>query len=213
MATVAQIEANRRNAQKSTGPRTDEGKNRSRMNALEHGGRASILQLPPEEFGEYQEWRLALKRAYCPRNAAEEVLLDRIVALDWQEKWIERAKFARTSRRVSHSTLDEVDGEREQVLKLSHALFRGACGTRALHLHQEIGDRSEGEQSKPPRISSVTAEEHPVFLVHRLQTTLTGCEWLLDQWARLRGLLDQGTPWLPADKLKAIRLSGFHPWM
>jgi hypothetical protein len=51
MATAAQIDANRRNAQKSTGPRTEEGKNRSRMNALDHGGRASILQLPPEEFG------------------------------------------------------------------------------------------------------------------------------------------------------------------
>ena len=152
-----------------------------------------------------------LKRAYRPRNAAEEVLLDRIVALDWQEKWIERAKFARTSRRVSHSTVDEADGEREQVLKLSHALFRGACGARGLHLHPEIGDHTDGEQSKSPPTFSDTAEEHPVFLVHRLQTTLTGCEWLLDQWARLRELLEQGTPWLPADKLKMIRLSGFHP--
>lgn len=211
MATAAQIDANRRNSQKSTGPRTEEGKNRSRMNSLDHCGRASILQLPPEEFGEYQEWREALKNAYRPRNAAEEMLLDRIFALDWQEKWIERAKFARTSRRVSHSTVDQGDGEREQVLKLSHALFRGACGTSGLRLRQEIGERSDGEQSESPRIASDKAEEHPAFLVHRLQTTLTGCEWLLDQWARLRERLEQGAPWFPADKLKAIRLLGFHP--
>ena len=94
MATAAQIDANRRNAQKSTGPRTEEGKNRSRMNSLDHGGRASILVLPPEEFAQYEEWRLAWKKAFRPRSAAEEVLIDRITALDWQEKWIERASCA-----------------------------------------------------------------------------------------------------------------------
>ena len=37
MASEKQIEANRRNAQKSTGPRTEGGKSRSRMNAFRHG--------------------------------------------------------------------------------------------------------------------------------------------------------------------------------
>ena len=37
MVTARQIEANRRNAQKSTGPRTEEGRRVSRFNACKHG--------------------------------------------------------------------------------------------------------------------------------------------------------------------------------
>ena len=48
-------------------------------------------------------------------------------------------------------------------------------------------------------------------LVHRLQATGAGCEWLLSQWADLRALLEQGVPWLASDKLKAVRLLGRHP--
>ena len=50
-----------------------------------------------------------------------------------------------------------------------------------------------------------------MHLVHCLKTTGAGCEWLLDRWAQLRELLDQGMPWLAPDKLKAIRLLGRHP--
>ena len=50
MATAAQIEANRRNAQKSTGPKTDEGKARVRRNAFKHGMTArTIMPVLPQE--------------------------------------------------------------------------------------------------------------------------------------------------------------------
>ncbi len=43
MASQRQIEANRRNAQKSTGPKTQAGKARSRLNARKHGLSPSLL--------------------------------------------------------------------------------------------------------------------------------------------------------------------------
>ncbi len=49
MATPRQIEANRRNAQKSTGPRTAEGKDRSRFNGVTHGMTAKFDVLPGED--------------------------------------------------------------------------------------------------------------------------------------------------------------------
>ena len=71
MATAAQIEANRRNAKKSTGPRTEAGKNRSRLNALDHGGRALLPVLSNEEVGGYEALLDSWRRTIRPRNQVE----------------------------------------------------------------------------------------------------------------------------------------------
>ena len=54
MATPAQITANRANAQKSTGPRSAEGKSASRFNALKHGIDAASIVIPGEDPAEYE---------------------------------------------------------------------------------------------------------------------------------------------------------------
>ncbi len=54
MASDRQARANRRNAQKSTGPRTPEGKAKSRFNALKYGIHADQIVLPTENE---DEWR------------------------------------------------------------------------------------------------------------------------------------------------------------
>jgi hypothetical protein len=50
-----------------------------------------------------------------------------------------------------------------------------------------------------------------MLLVHRLQTTRAGCEWLLNQWNALGLLLDRNLPWLTPDKRKAVHLLGHRP--
>jgi hypothetical protein len=81
MATAAQIAANRRNCQKSTGPRTEAGRNRSKLNALVHGCRANTLVLPTEDPALCEErshdWRLSLK----PRKPAEEYMVNRMACV------------------------------------------------------------------------------------------------------------------------------------
>jgi hypothetical protein len=210
MATAAQIEANRRNSQKSTGPRTEEGKNRSRLNALDHGCRTNLMVLPTEVFGEYENELKAWKLSFQPRNPAEEVLVERLVSLRWQQNRIDRAQTARLTQRIYHGEIEEADRVQEQVIELGQKLFRDACGPVALHLPHKVSEAYEDGESF--RISDYSVDEdQPMRLVHRLQATGAGCQWMLDQWADLRALLERGVHWLAPDKLKAVRLLGRHP--
>jgi hypothetical protein len=210
MATAAQIEANRLNSRKSTGPRTDAGKSRSKLNALDHGCRANILVLPTEDFGEYEKEANAWKLSWQPRNPVEEFLVDRVVNLSWLAKRIDRAQTARLNARIHRGELDVADQERATVIELGQRLFQDACGPGALWLAFNTAESSADPDT--PRVSDYSsAEDHPQRLVHCLQTTVTGCQWMLDQWADLRALLERGVPWLAPDKLKAIRLLGRHP--
>ena len=55
MASKKQIEANRRNAKKSTGPKTEEGKAKSSLNSLKHGLTSQRVWLDEEEEQEFRE--------------------------------------------------------------------------------------------------------------------------------------------------------------
>jgi hypothetical protein len=97
MATQKQIEANRRNAQKSTGPKTEEGKAKSRFNALKHGMTAEVAVLPHEDKLSYEELRRTTIESYQPANGAELMLVDLIAINYWR---LLRA------RRVETATMD-----------------------------------------------------------------------------------------------------------
>ena len=84
MTTKRQKEANKRNAKKSTGPRTPEGKENSRRNALKHGFTANrTVTLDFEDENEYQAHKQALIDYYNPVGPAEAFYVDRIAALQW----------------------------------------------------------------------------------------------------------------------------------
>ena len=79
-----QAEANRRNAQSSTGPRTEEGKAFSSMNALKHGLTAMQWVLPTQDPEEHARFREATLRDLAPVGALEEQLAEEIVGLSWR---------------------------------------------------------------------------------------------------------------------------------
>ena len=82
--------ANRRNAQLSTGPRTEEGKNQSRRNALKHGILASALLITGGEGAEdHAEFDRLLNSLYTdldPVGTLEEMLVEKIAICYWRER-------------------------------------------------------------------------------------------------------------------------------
>ena len=57
MASQAQIEANRKNAKKSTGPKSENEKSVAKLNAVKHGLTAEHVIIPGEDLAELEELR------------------------------------------------------------------------------------------------------------------------------------------------------------
>jgi hypothetical protein len=84
MRTFRQIEANRRNAQFSTGPVTEEGKRTSRKNALRHGLTAETVIDALEDAEDYAAFELAVTADYDAQSAVERELVLRLASLLWR---------------------------------------------------------------------------------------------------------------------------------
>jgi hypothetical protein len=78
MATIKQIDANRRNALKSTGPRTAEGKTAVSMNAFHHGLRARTIVLPGENRDEFHWLCHDLEVEWQPQSRTEQFYLEQM---------------------------------------------------------------------------------------------------------------------------------------
>jgi hypothetical protein len=94
MATEKQIAANRRNAQKSTGPKSDAGKAKAKFNALKHGMTADTAVLPFEDPNSYEQLREALIDHYQPANACEQMLVELVVVNYWRLLRVRRVETA-----------------------------------------------------------------------------------------------------------------------
>jgi hypothetical protein len=84
MTSFRQIDANRRNARLSTGPVTDEGKNRSRQNAVRHGLTAETVIDALEDAEDYAAFQMAVTADYVAQSAVERELVLRLASLLWR---------------------------------------------------------------------------------------------------------------------------------
>jgi hypothetical protein len=84
MASIKQIEANRRNALKSTGPKTAAGKAAVRLNPLRHGLRARDVILPDEDPEEFHRLCDDLEAEWQPRTRTEQFYLEQMAVSQWK---------------------------------------------------------------------------------------------------------------------------------
>src|SRR5437763_11390116 len=101
MAPLKQIEANRRNAQKSTGPRSPEGKSAIRLNALKRGLFATDPIIRGEDPALFDALRAGHYDRFNPATTEEHVLLAAMVRDAWT---LERCSNSETS--LWNSTMD-----------------------------------------------------------------------------------------------------------
>jgi hypothetical protein len=208
--SAAKLEANRRNAGKSTGPRTQAGKDRSRLNALDHGCRAAIPVLPAENGQALDDRKDAWRASLAPGDAVEQSHVDDAVAYTWQQDRARRAQAARLETGLNNAGVEQARREAEHVLFLGQKLFDDRRGLIAVYPHSDVA-RS---QTSVPRLSYshiVEDPEDPPRLVLHLQATAGGCQWMFDRWSALKSILEDRMLWQSPDKLKAVRLLGCQP--
>lgn len=143
-----QLAANRKNARKSTGPRTRVGKNRNRLNALKHGTYAKtlILNIPgfDENANDFKAIRADVHGALKPRDAHERRELDRIVILLWR---LERLR--RMRKKCIEENREQVDIGKLNLIEMR--LMRRHC-RRIDELEQyRLDSDSQTNQTNPSR--------------------------------------------------------------
>src|SRR5829696_5651390 len=92
MTSDRKAKANRRNALKSTGPKTTEGKAAVRFNALKHGLLSSEILLPGEDEAALQDLGERLRAELQPVGELENLLVDRITSLLWRMRRLGRVE-------------------------------------------------------------------------------------------------------------------------
>src|SRR5204862_2691077 len=94
MSSEQQIEANRLNAQKSTGPSTPEGRAAVGLNGLKYGLYANTLILPGEDPAEFDALLDRFHAEYQPATPTEETFVSQIVMATWRRARIQRMEVA-----------------------------------------------------------------------------------------------------------------------
>jgi hypothetical protein len=164
MASARQIAANRRNAQRSTGPRTLAGKQRSSHNAVKHGLTAEAVVTVLENPEDYQSFEAAILADYDVQSTVEHHLATRLASLLWR---LRRATLIETGlfeiqahillQRRSQSTAATMTKDR---LDLLQKLLDGRHASGASQSKNfEDGDQhqEDGISIYQPRLNSDTA--------------------------------------------------------
>src|SRR3954469_8342794 len=141
MTSFKQIEANRRNARRSTGPATQEGKLRSRRNAVRHGLTAETVIGALEDAEDYTAFEAAVITDFDAQSAVERELVLRLASLLWR---IRRATTIETGLfEIQARQLLEFQSKRDAQQSLLRPFFPS--------LNEEV--QSDSEHIAPAAVS------------------------------------------------------------
>ena len=160
MASERQIVANRVNAKKSTGPKTDAGKQRSRRNAIRHGLSAETIVHAIEERSAYEAFEAEIKADYQPQTTVKHELVARLASLLWRLRRttaIESSLLqiqARILRERKARNRAAAEAERNR-LGVIYSLVP-SINISPSHLSEPISDKNFDEEITPEQNASET---------------------------------------------------------
>ena len=178
MTSLKQIEANRRNSLKSTGPRTEAGKQQSARNAVRHGLTAETVIEPLEDAEDYQAFEEAVAAGFDPQTAVERELILRLAGLLWR---LRRATSIETALfRIDDAELQLSPTQpKSNVVRLDSATTPSPSGPTRTRDRTVALDRASQIDSQP---DESTAIEH-LSLAYRF-VRLGGLEGAFERIAR-----------------------------
>jgi hypothetical protein len=171
MTTLKQIEANRRNSRRSTGPRTRTGKAESKLNAMKHGLLAADLVVRGEDPVAFAGVLKNLVDEYQPQGPLEEHLVERVAVCMWRLRRVYRVEAEIFQYEIANIESDNAKDYLETQAVTPGGAFKRDAGRegaisklsryeaaierslfRALHELQRVqAAREEGQQ--PPSIA------------------------------------------------------------
>jgi hypothetical protein len=179
MTTEKQILANRRNGGQSTGPRTEEGKRRSRQ--FRHGLTAETVIDNAENAEDYAEFEEALIADYQPITAIEYQLVMRLASLLWRLRRtvaIESGLFQLEGHIIRNRRLRDRQPDRSP--KIFHKLLVSS---------QQEGDRDSFDHHDLPPRSSLQASSHNLELAYSFLRLVNVNNGILERISRYEGRL------------------------
>ena len=185
MTTSAQIRRNQQNAKHSTGPRTIDGKNRSRFNAVKHACTAKLVLLPAEKPAEFNERTKAFFEHFMPQNPYEVVLSGGRGLLLMAGQACREALWTRMHQKAVMGHADEQQRLENELTELAGELFRAPNGRPTALPRGELPDAeaSKACKGKP----DAAGDMRPAGVVRRLESNPLGVGWLLIEWNATAG--------------------------
>ncbi len=198
----ARLRANRANAKKSTGPKTEAGKSRSALNATRHGILSQVIHLPEEEMNNYHEFTEAYVAALNPVGAVEIQLanscadlqfrLHRLAAAEHNLFAIghdEQGNLWNPGHAESHTALTMAETLRQAANPLALlTLYESRLNRRFLQTLKQLrdiqADRKHQEQTELEELHQIAAA-HPQ-LAEKIEPTQFGFVCSNESWQLYR---------------------------
>ena len=168
MTSFRQFEANRRNARKSTGPVTQEGKQRSRCNAVRHGLTAETVIGALEDAEDYKAFEAAIIADYDAQSAVERELVLRLASLLWRLRRATTIETGLFDIQASHlNEFRQARQVRPAARELVYAMFGLAAPVGVDHDPEPYGISSATENARSSGTKSVDAAINPPIEIAR----------------------------------------------